>query len=240
MVPPYFSIPPEPTYEVMPGSSLNLTCVAVGSPMPFVSWKKGPTEVNSENNNNNNNMPIGKNVLKLEDIRESANYSCIAHSKLGNIESFTQVIVQSLPRPPTNVRVSDVTPTSVRLSWSYDIGAENIVYFVIQYKPKNANQEYSEISGITTFFYIVGSLTPYTEYEFLVIGVNAIGRGSPSGPAYVTTGETSNYTIYFFILFLIFSKTRITLYFNICSAVINGYRSKCSLIITLSDYNYCE
>ena len=187
VVPPYFSIPPEKQYEVMPGSSLNVTCVAVGSPMPFVTWKRGMTELTSADN-----MPIGKNVLKLEDIRESGNYTCIAHSKLGNIEAITQVIVQSLPRPPTNVRISDVTPTSVRLSWSYDIGAENIVYFVIQYKPKNANQELSEISGITTFFYIVGSLTPYTEYEFYVVAVNAIGRGQASTPAFVTTGETSN------------------------------------------------
>lgn len=103
-----------------------------------------------------------------------------------------------IPPEPTNVRISDVTPTSVRLSWSYDIGAENIVYFVIQYKPKNANQDYSEISGITTFFYIVGSLTPYTEYEFYVVAVNAIGRGSPSAPAFVTTGETSKCFLFYF------------------------------------------
>ncbi|XP_054161906.1 tyrosine-protein phosphatase Lar-like isoform X2 [Oppia nitens] len=187
MVPPYFSIPPEKQYEVMPGSSLNLTCVAVGSPMPYVSWKRGQTDIRKEEHEG---LPIGKNVLILEDIRESANYTCIAHSKLGNIEALTQVIVQSLPRPPTNVRVSDVTPSSVRLSWSYDIGAENIVYFVIQYKPKNANQELSEISGITTFFYIVGSLTPFTEYEYYVVAVNAIGRGQPSSATYVMTGET--------------------------------------------------
>lgn len=95
-----------------------------------------------------------------------------------------------LPRPPRNVRISDVTATSVRLSWSYDIGSENIIYYVIQYKPKQANQEYSEISGITTMFYTVRDLSPYTEYEFYVIAVNGIGRGSPSTPVVATTGET--------------------------------------------------
>ena len=95
VVPPYFSIPPEKSYEVMPGSNMNITCVAVGSPMPYVSWKRGMTDLNTADN-----MPIGKNVLKLDDIRESANYTCIAHSKLGNIEAITQVIVQSLPRRP--------------------------------------------------------------------------------------------------------------------------------------------
>ncbi|RWS19142.1 Tyrosine-protein phosphatase Lar-like protein, partial [Leptotrombidium deliense] len=55
---------------------------------------------------------------------------------------------------------------------------------------KNSNQEYFEISGITTYFYTVSKLTPYTEYEFNVIAVNSIGRGTQSVPVYVTTGET--------------------------------------------------
>lgn len=185
VVPPYFSIPPEPVYEIMPGSHINLTCVAVGSPMPYVSWKKGHVEVPTLEAA----IPVGRNVLRLEDIRESANYTCIASSKLGNIEAHTQVVVKSLPRPPTNARISDITPTSVRLAWNYDINPENIIYFVIQYKPKTANQEYSEISGVTTFFYIVSGLTPYTEFEFFVIAVNAIGRGSPSSPVTIITGD---------------------------------------------------
>lgn len=41
-------------------------------------------------------------------------------------------------------------------------------------------------------FYVVRALSPYTEYEFYVIGVNNIGRGPPSAPATCTTGETGN------------------------------------------------
>ncbi|UYV73146.1 PTPRD [Cordylochernes scorpioides] len=184
-VPPYFSIPPEPIYEVMPGAHLNITCVAVGSPMPYVKWRKGAVDMTPEHS-----IPIGKNVLLLDNIQESANYTCIASSKLGNIEALAQITVRALPRSPTNVRISDVTATSIRLSWSYDIGSENILYYVIQYKPKQANQEYSEISGITTTYYTVRDLSPYTEYEFYVIAMNTIGRGSPSTPIVVTTGET--------------------------------------------------
>lgn len=40
-VPPTFSRPPEPINEVMLGSNLNLSCIAVGSPMPHVKWMKG-------------------------------------------------------------------------------------------------------------------------------------------------------------------------------------------------------
>lgn len=51
-------------------------------------------------------------------------------------------------------------------------------------------QAYSETSGIITMFYVVRGLSPYTEYEFHVIGVNNIGRGPASAPVSTTTGET--------------------------------------------------
>ena len=43
-VPPHFSIPPE-SVEVLPGGAANLTCVAVGSPMPVVRWRLGTVEI---------------------------------------------------------------------------------------------------------------------------------------------------------------------------------------------------
>lgn len=191
VVPPYFSIPPEPVYELMPGSSINLTCVAVGSPTPFITWRRGHSEVLSSDSTSVG----GRNVLRLDDVRESANYTCVASSKLGDIEAHTQVLVKSLPRPPTNVRISDISPTSVKLSWTYDYGSENIIYFVVQYKAKNAKKSEAmpEVSGVTTYFYVVSGLTPYTEYEFYVIAVNAIGRGAPSPAVTATTGETRKY-----------------------------------------------
>ena len=65
----------------------------------------------------------------------------------------------ALPRAPTNVRVSDVQPTSVRLSWSYngDV-ASDVQYYVIQYKPKAATWDYKEISGAITNFYDIRGL----------------------------------------------------------------------------------
>ncbi|XP_055547044.1 tyrosine-protein phosphatase Lar isoform X2 [Wyeomyia smithii] len=184
-VPPTFSRPPEPIYEVMLGGNLTLTCVAVGSPMPYVKWRQGiDHDLTPEND-----VPVGRNILELSDIRHSTNYTCVASSTLGVIEATTLVKVQSLPAAPTDVTISEVTATQVRLEWSYK-GPEDLQYYVIQYKPKNANQAFSEISGIITMFYVVRTLSPYTEYEFYVIAVNNIGRGPPSLPATCTTGET--------------------------------------------------
>ncbi|XP_070160477.1 tyrosine-protein phosphatase Lar isoform X4 [Polyergus mexicanus] len=188
-VSPSFSIPPPALIEVMLGGSLNITCVAVGAPMPYVKWRKDPaTDLTPEDN-----LPVGKNVLKLTDIKESANYTCTAASDLGIIDSTTMVKVQSLPGPPENVQASDITATSVKLSWSYK-RPDDLQYYVIQHKPKHVNQAFAEISGITTMYYHVRSLSPYTEYELYVIAVNSIGRGPPSAPVIVTTGETTEST----------------------------------------------
>lgn len=48
-------------------------------------------------------------------------------------------MITALPTAPTDVTISEVTATSVRLEWSYK-GPEDLQYYVIQYKPKNANQ----------------------------------------------------------------------------------------------------
>lgn len=73
----------------MPGGSANLTCVAVGAPMPYVKWMTGEIEITKEEE-----MPIGRNVLELTNIRKSANYTCVAMSSLGMIEATAQVTVK--------------------------------------------------------------------------------------------------------------------------------------------------
>ena len=88
-VPPHFTIRPEAKYEVKNGASLNITCVAVGSPMPFVKWREGSRDLTPDHE-----LPIGKNVLELDNIRDTRNYTCVAASKLGIIETKTVVKVQ--------------------------------------------------------------------------------------------------------------------------------------------------
>lgn len=87
-VPPRFSIPPTDN-EIMPGGSVNITCVAVGSPMPYVKWMLGAEDLTPEDD-----MPIGRNVLELTDVRQSANYTCVAMSTLGVIEAMAQITVK--------------------------------------------------------------------------------------------------------------------------------------------------
>ncbi|XP_028856335.1 receptor-type tyrosine-protein phosphatase S isoform X7 [Denticeps clupeoides] len=181
-VPPRFSILPT-NHEIMPGGSVNITCVAVGSPMPYVKWM-----LNSEDLTPEDEMPVGRNVLELNSIRESANYTCVAMSSLGIIEAVAQITVKSLPKPPGTPVVTETTATSVTITW--DSGnPDPVTYYIIQYRAKTPDSKFETMDSITTTRYSIGGLSPNTEYEIRVSAVNTIGQGPPSEPVEARTGE---------------------------------------------------
>ncbi|MED6287164.1 hypothetical protein CHARACLAT_013574 [Characodon lateralis] len=167
----------------MPGGSVNITCVAVGSPMPYVKWM-----LNSEDLTPDDEMPVGRNVLELSSVRESANYTCVAMSSLGIIEAVAQITVKSLPRPPGTPVVTETTATSVTITW--DSGnPDPVTHYIIQYRAKSPDSKYETVEDITTTRYSIGGLYPNTEYEIRVSAVNSIGQGPPSEPVETRTGE---------------------------------------------------
>uniref|UniRef100_A0A1I8EKM6 protein-tyrosine-phosphatase n=1 Tax=Wuchereria bancrofti TaxID=6293 RepID=A0A1I8EKM6_WUCBA len=191
-VPPYFSYKLERLYKTAPGGALNLTCVAVGYPMPRVFWKKSDdTYLNDPQS-----APIGysRNVLTLTKIEKTENYTCVA---------------VTLPPAPKNLQVFDITSNSVGISWDpVYIEMEPVIKYIIKYRQKNvvnlstpifpANGiEYDEelfkqkeVSANVTTAVITG-LEPYQLYEITVSSVNVIGRGTASLPKEVQTDETA-------------------------------------------------
>ncbi|XP_038569496.1 receptor-type tyrosine-protein phosphatase delta-like isoform X10 [Micropterus salmoides] len=181
-VPPRFSIPPADS-EIMPGGNVNITCVAVGSPMPYVKWMLGAEDLTPEDD-----MPIGRNVLELTDVRQSNNYTCVAMSTLGVIEAVAQIIVKALPKAPGIPVVTERTATSITLTW--DSGnPEPVSYYIIQHRAKGSEDPYKEIDGIATTRYSVGGLSPYSHYDFRVAAVNTIGQGPSSEVVEARTAE---------------------------------------------------
>ncbi|KAG7456890.1 hypothetical protein MATL_G00240710 [Megalops atlanticus] len=181
-VPPRFSILPT-NHEIMPGGSINITCVAVGSPMPYVKWM-----LNAEDLTPEDEMPVGRNVLELSSVHESANYTCVAMSSLGIIEAVAQIIVKSLPKPPGTPIVTETTATSVTITW--DSGnPDPVSYYIIQYRAKSPDSKFETVDGITTTRYSIGGLYPNTEYEIRVSAFNSIGQGPPSNAVEARTGE---------------------------------------------------
>ncbi|EDL30517.1 protein tyrosine phosphatase, receptor type, F, isoform CRA_b [Mus musculus] len=181
-VAPRFSIPPS-NQEVMPGGSVNLTCVAVGAPMPYVKWMMGAEELTKEDE-----MPVGRNVLELSNVMRSANYTCVAISSLGMIEATAQVTVKALPKPPIDLVVTETTATSVTLTW--DSGnTEPVSFYGIQYRAAGTDGPFQEVDGVASTRYSIGGLSPFSEYAFRVLAVNSIGRGPPSEAVRARTGE---------------------------------------------------
>ncbi|XP_039547927.1 protein tyrosine phosphatase receptor type Db isoform X3 [Pimephales promelas] len=181
-IPPRFSVPPM-DYEIMPGGSVNISCQAVGVPMPYVKWMLGAEDLTPEDD-----MPIGRNVLELTDVRQSANYTCVAMSTLGVIETVAQITVKALPNPPGAPVVMERSATSITLMW--DSGNPLAVsYYIIQYRPASSTDSFKEIDDIATTRYSVGGLSPYSHYHFRVMAVNSIGRGPPSQTVEARTAE---------------------------------------------------
>ncbi|XP_028833281.1 receptor-type tyrosine-protein phosphatase delta-like isoform X9 [Denticeps clupeoides] len=181
-VPPMFSVLPRDS-DIMPGGSVNITCVAVGSPMPYVKWMLGTEDLTPEDD-----MPIGRNVLELTDVRQSANYTCVAMSTLGVIETVVQITVKALPKSPGTPVVTERTATSITLTW--DSGnPEPVSYYLILHRPKSSEDPFKEIDGVATTRYSVGGLSPYSDYQFKVVAVNNIGRGPPSQTIEARTAE---------------------------------------------------
>ncbi|XP_077060929.1 protein tyrosine phosphatase receptor type Db isoform X11 [Siphateles boraxobius] len=181
-IPPRFSVPPM-DYEIMPGGSVNISCQAVGVPMPYVKWMLGAEDLTPEDD-----MPIGRNVLELTDVRQSANYTCVAMSTLGVIETVAQITVKALPNPPGAPVVMERSATSITLMW--DSGNPLAVsYYIIQYRPASSTDTFKEIDAIATTRYSVGGLSPYSHYHFRVMAVNSIGRGPASQTVEARTAE---------------------------------------------------
>nr|XP_055061534.1 protein tyrosine phosphatase receptor type Db isoform X8 [Misgurnus anguillicaudatus] len=181
-IPPRFSVPPM-DYEIMPGGSVNISCQAVGVPMPYVKWMLGAEDLTPEDD-----MPIGRNVLELTDVRQSANYTCVAMSTLGVIETIAQITVKALPNPPGAPVIMERSATSITLMW--DSGNPlPVSYYIIQYRPTSSTDTFKEIDAIATTRYSVGGLSPYSHYHFRVVAVNSIGRGPPSQTVEARTAE---------------------------------------------------
>ncbi|KAK0161669.1 hypothetical protein PV327_008088 [Microctonus hyperodae] len=160
----------------VPGNPQDVTATALNSTTIRVEWK--PPRVNDQNG------VIRGYHVHVQEVRDEVNLEA-TKKKYNNF----YCVFLSLPGAPESVQVSEITATSVKLTWSYK-RPDELQYYVIQHKPKHANQAFAEISGITTMHYHVRSLSPYTEYELYVIAVNIIGRGPRSHPVFVTTGET--------------------------------------------------
>uniref|UniRef100_A0A8W8P318 protein-tyrosine-phosphatase n=1 Tax=Magallana gigas TaxID=29159 RepID=A0A8W8P318_MAGGI len=185
-VPPHFTIPPK-REEVDPNGGVNLTCVAIGSPMPYVLWRDGANQLGEP--------VIGKNVLQLKNVTESKNYTCVASSDLGNIEHVGEVIVRAPGTPPRYVIAKALNPRTVEVSWLPPEKPNGViqgyrVFYTLQPDLPIILWHNQEVQSNTNST-IITNLSPNDTYTICVLAYSAKGEGPVSQLITVITNEGS-------------------------------------------------
>uniref|UniRef100_A0A8C1YQG4 protein-tyrosine-phosphatase n=1 Tax=Cyprinus carpio TaxID=7962 RepID=A0A8C1YQG4_CYPCA len=182
-IPPRFSVPPM-DYEIMPGGSVNISCQAVGVPMPYVKWMLGSEDLTPEDD-----MPIGRNVLELTDVSQSVNYTCVAMSTLGVIETIAQITVKGTQdSPPRRVRGRMLSGSTAMVQWEEPEEANGqVVGYRVYYTSDSSllvNQWEKEMVRGANFLNI-RDLTPNKTYYIRVLAFTAVGDGPLSSDLHI-------------------------------------------------------
>ncbi|XP_066529314.1 neurofascin isoform X2 [Hoplias malabaricus] len=144
-------------------------------------------------------MKRDEDSLSIADVykRDEGIYTCRIKTELEEISVSAKLTVMDRPDSPTDLEVSDPSERSVRLTWVPGLSnhspvkeylvqfTEDILadYWLIQSGWKNLTSYPGHLNSV------VLKLTPFVEYQFRVIAINAIGPSRPSKPSeYYETG----------------------------------------------------
>ncbi|XP_011500323.1 PREDICTED: protein turtle-like isoform X3 [Ceratosolen solmsi marchali] len=178
--PPVFTIDPQPMYQRKVSETVEMHCDAQeseGTEKPIITWQRKDGEPLPRNRA----KVIGGN-LTIESLRRQdfGAYQCVAANEVATIMKTTQLIVEGTqPHAPHNV-TGTADKFSVSLSWlpGYSGGPDYKQDYTIWYREEGA-QDWKTIpvtpSGSTTV--TISRLQSGTNYEFQVVGKNALGDG---------------------------------------------------------------
>ena len=100
-----------------------------------------------------------------------------------------------IPHPPVNFHANDVGPGFIQLAWT-PVPGDDIQYYKLQYREKgDINgfiEERTNLPGLK-----VQNLSPFTEYQFQVVGVNSLGDSRPTD---IVEKRTSPMGLYYILL----------------------------------------
>lgn len=88
-------------------------------------------------------------LLKIESVKrkDSGLFSCLVKNAYGEDESTIRLIVQEPPEPPRELKVSEASSRSVKLSWSIPFNGNNqILKYWITCFPKESKNLFSSPS----------------------------------------------------------------------------------------------
>lgn len=178
------------------GSSAQLQCHVMGSPMPGVRWEKDGRSIPSDDIH----IRLMENgTLHISGVKDtdSGTYTCVASSGTGETSwsgtvtvkasgsSSVQRVSQSLqlPGPPLKPVVTDVTSSSVTLTWQPNPheGGAAVTSYIIEAFSQSVGSTWQTVADLVKQEkHTVSGLYPNTVYLFIIRAVNSYGLSDPS------------------------------------------------------------
>nr|XP_021335212.1 neurofascin isoform X2 [Danio rerio] len=126
---------------------------------------------------------------------DGGTYTCTAKTEIDEDTASARLTVTGRPDPPQDLELSDPSARSVRLTWVP--GNENnspVTHFLVQFEEDR--WEPGKWQNLSIYDWNLNSvnlqLSPFVNYQFRVIAINAVGQSQPSHPSarYQTSGAS--------------------------------------------------
>uniref|UniRef100_A0A8C7TV00 Roundabout, axon guidance receptor, homolog 2 (Drosophila) n=1 Tax=Oncorhynchus mykiss TaxID=8022 RepID=A0A8C7TV00_ONCMY len=178
------------------GGVALLRCQASGDPEPTVTWLKDGLSLLGKDPRMALLEP-GSLQIQSTRLSDSGLYTCVATSSSGetswsaflDVRESSDLIdsmshnASALPGPPSKPEVTDVTKSSVSLSWEPgpEEGSPVTSYVIEAFGSQLVSNSWQTVADhVKTIQFTVKDLRPNTVYLFLIRAVNAQGLGDPS------------------------------------------------------------
>ncbi|KFQ03634.1 Roundabout 1, partial [Leptosomus discolor] len=176
--------------------TLVLNCVATGSLMPTILWKKDGILISTQDSRIKQ-LETGALQIRYAKLGDTGRYTCIASTPSGEATWSAYIEVQEFgvpvqpPRPtdpnlipsaPSKPEVTDVSRNTVTLSWQPNLnsGATPTSYIIEAFSHASGSSWQTVAENVKTESFAVKGLKPNAIYLFLVRAANAYGLSDPS------------------------------------------------------------
>nr|XP_020454428.1 roundabout homolog 2-like isoform X2 [Monopterus albus] len=192
--PPIIRQGPSNQTQALGGVTL-LRCLASGDPEPTVTWQKNGASLLGKDPRFSL-LDHGSLQIQSTRLSDSGLYTCVATSSSGetswsaylDVRDSTDLIefmshnATALPGPPSKPEVTDVTKSSISLSWEPgpEAGSPVSSYVIESFGQSVSNSWQTVADHVKTTAFAVKDLRPNTVYLFIIRAVNAHGLGDPS------------------------------------------------------------
>uniref|UniRef100_A0A665VUT5 Contactin 4 n=1 Tax=Echeneis naucrates TaxID=173247 RepID=A0A665VUT5_ECHNA len=122
-------------------------------------------------------------------LKHSGKYVCMVQTEVDTVSAAADLIVRGPPGAPEGLMVTDITDTTVQLSWSS--GPDNhspVTMYMVQARTpfsigwQTVRTVPDSVPG-QMMHATVKDLNPWVDYEFRVVAINSVGVGEPSTPS---------------------------------------------------------